>query len=187
MKQILWTIQHEEAWKVFEKTGVLVANEDHLFFEDDFRFAYDWLSQQMIQRIGAPPEGVRYPIWAWYQWEGKRKRQDLRCSGYAQRGTPMVQITFEAEEREFLLSDFDSWHCILNNNYLANSEAEWDDFYNKIPHPAQREIESSWQRVFDLNRYEPDWDCPPERRSVQATLWQIKMEQVKKTEHFIAK
>lgn len=187
MKQLLWTIQHEEAWKAFGKNGVLVANEDQLFCEDDFRFAYDWISQQMIQRIGAPPEGVRYPVWAWYQWEGKRKRQDLRCSGYAQRGTPMVQITFEAEESAFLLSDFDSWHCVLNNSYLANNEAEWNAFYDKFPHPAQHEVEPSWQRVFDLTRYEPDWDGPPERKTIQATLWQIKMEQVKKVEHFIAK
>lgn len=107
MKQVLWTIQHEAAWEAFEKTGVLTANEDHLFCENDLRFAYDWLSQQMIQKIGAPPDGVRYPVWAWYRWEGKRRRQDLRRVGCAERGTPMVQITFEAEEGTFLLSNFD--------------------------------------------------------------------------------
>lgn len=187
MKQLLWTIQHEAAWETFEKNGVLVANECHLFCEDDFLFAYEWISQQMIRKIGVPPDGIHYPVWAWYQWEGKRKRQDLRRAGYAARGTPMVQITFEAEENSFVLSDFDSWHCVLNSSFLANNEAEWNDFYDRIPNPARHEIEPLWQRIFDLTRYEPNWDCPPGRKSIQATLWQIKMEQVKKVEHFIAK
>lgn len=187
MRHKVQTIQHEAAWKNFEKTGILVANEDCLFCEAKFRFAYEWISQQMIRRIGTPPEGVSYPVWAWFQWEGKRGRRDLRYSGYAKRGTPMVQIAFDAEENDFLLSDFDSWHCILNNSFLANSEAEWDNFYNKTHYPTQHEIEPSWQRVFDLTQYEPGWDAPPEQKSIQATLWQIKIEQVKKVEHFIAK
>lgn len=187
MKQLLWTIQHEAAWEVFVKTGVLVANEDYLFCQDDLRFAYDWISLQMIQKIGAPPDGVHCPVWAWCQWEGKRKQQDLRRSGYAKRGTPMVQITFEAEETEFLLSDFDSWHCVLNDGYLALSEAELDNFYNQFPQPTRNEVEPSWQRIFDLTHYEPNWDCPPDQKSIQAILWQIKIEQVKKVEHFFAK
>ena len=44
-----------------------------------------------------------------------------------------------------------------------------------------------WQRIFDLTHYEPNRDCPPDQKSIQATLWQIKMEQVKKVEHFAAK
>ena len=54
---------------------------------------------------------------------------DLRLSGYAKRGTPMVQITFEADTKDFLLSDFDDWHIILAKNYIADNEQDWDDFY----------------------------------------------------------
>ena len=25
-----------------------------------------------------PPNDVIYPVWAWYQWEGVRKRPDMR-------------------------------------------------------------------------------------------------------------
>ena len=68
----LWTIQHEEAYREFERTGVLRANNDYLFCEDDFRYAYDWIAQQMAERIGTPPDAeTKYPIWAWYKWEGK--------------------------------------------------------------------------------------------------------------------
>ncbi len=187
MKQLLWTIQTEDAFKEFERTGILRANEDYLFCEDYYRFAYDWLSDQMMQRISAPPEGVRYPVWAWYQWEGKRKRRDLRTSGYAQRGTPMVQITFEADPASFMLSDFDAWHTVLAKQYLADNESEWDNFYESNPNPDQKDVQASWDRIFDITHHTPGWDCAPERKSIQATLWQIEMPQVKKIEHFIAK
>jgi hypothetical protein len=130
---------------------------------------------------------VLYPIWAWYQWEGKRNRRDLRQSGYAARGTPLVQITFEIEERSFLLSDFDDWHNVLSCQYVAETEDDWNRFYKELPSPEQADVEWSWERIFDLQRYCPGWDCPTERKSIQATLWQIEMSQVKKIEHFIAK
>lgn len=187
MKQLLWTIQHEDAYREFERSGVLVANEDFLFCGDDLRFAYDWLSNQMRGRIGQPPEGIRYPVWAWYQWEGKRKRRDQRLSGYAKRGTPLVQITFEADAGNFLLSDFDAWHNVLANQYVANDEVEWDRFYEHNPHPEQCDVEPSWERIFDIAHFTPNWDFEPERKSIQATLWKIDMSQVKKVEHFIAK
>lgn len=187
MKELLWTIQTEEAYRDFERTGILRANEDLLFCGDDLRFAYDWLSNQMVQRIGTPPETVRYPVWAWYQWEGKRKRMDQRLSGYAKRGTRLVQITFEADPGAFLLSDFDTWHIVLAKQFAANSEAEWDRFYEANPHPTQSDVEPSWDRIFDLSCCTPDWDCEPDKKSIQATLWQIEMSQVKKVEHFLAK
>ena len=187
MKQLLWTIQHEEAFSIFKKTGVLVANENFLFCQDDLVFAYDWMSQQMNARIGNPPKGVKYPIWAWYQWEGKRNRRDLRSSGYAKRGTPLVQITFEADADSFLLSDFDAWHNVLANQYVANDEADWDRFYGQTSLPKQRDITQSWERIFDITHFSPNWDCTPEKKSIQATLWNIHISQVKKVEHFIAK
>ena len=187
MHQTLWTIQHENAYREFEKTGVLRADEEHLFCEDDFRFAYDWLAQEMTIRVGPPPPNVRYPVWAWYQWEGKQKRRDLRCSGYAFRGTPMVQIEFEADTKSFLLSDFDTWHIVLANQFVSNSEYEWDLFYKQTLKPHQEDIQSSWGRIFDLTRYTPGWDCKPDKKSIQATLWQVEMSQVRKVEHFIAK
>lgn len=187
MKQLLWTIQHEEAYREFEKTGILVANNNCLFYGEDLRFAYDWLSDQMRKRIGPPPIGIQYPVWAWYQWEGRRKRMDLRQSGYAKRGTPLVQITFEADEDTFLLSDFDAWHSVLMKQYVAHDEAEWNRFYNQHAHPQQCDVEPSWDRIFDITHYTPNWDCTPEKKSIQATLWKIDMSQVKKAEHFLAK
>lgn len=187
MKETLWTIQDEAAFEVFQKTGVLRADLNHLIFDGEFQPAYDWMVSQMRQRIGSAPAGVQYPVWAWYQWEGKRKRRDLRHAGYAKRGTPMVQITFEADTKDFLLSDFDAWHFVLANHYIADSEQDWDDFYANGGESKTDEIIASWNKVFDLNRDTPGWDPEPKFRTIQATLWEVRMSQVKKVEHFIAK
>ena len=41
MKETLWTIQDEAAFEVFQETGVLRADPNHLIFDGDFRDAYD--------------------------------------------------------------------------------------------------------------------------------------------------
>ena len=99
----------------------------------------------------------------------------------------MVQITFEADTKDFLLSDFDDWHIILANNYIADNEQDRDDFYANNGDRRTDEIIASWDKIFDLNRYVPNWDPEPYVRTVQATLWEVRMSQVKKVEHFIAK
>lgn len=187
MKEILWTVQHIEAYKAMKEKGVLRADEQFLFCRDETESAYGWMSEQMRRRIGAPPDNVKYPVWAWYQWEGRRDRRDLRFSGYAKRGTPMVQLKFEADVKEMLLSDFDDWHQVLNNCYLADNEQDFDDFYASDHTDRQREIEASWEKIFDLQRYCSGWDTPPERKSIQAVLWEINLLQVRKAELFIAK
>lgn len=187
MKHLLWTIQDRAAYDIFEKTGVLRADQAHLAFDRDYQLQYSWMAEQMREYLGEPPRGVAYPVWAWYQWEGKRKRMDLCLGGYAPRGMPLVQITFEAEESDFLLSDFDNWNIVLNGQYVADSEQDWDQFYSTEKGNAQKEIVASWDKVFDLQRYNPDWDTPVDQKSIQATLWEIRMEQVKKVEFFLAK
>ena len=99
----------------------------------------------------------------------------------------MVQITFEADTNDFLLSDFDDWHIILANHYIADSEQDWDDFYANSGESKTDDVIASWDKVFDLNRYTHSWDPEPEHQTIQATLWEVGMSQVKKVEHFIAK
>ncbi len=125
-KYTLWTIQHEDAWMQLQQAGLLRADPDRV--PEDFRRAYDWMAEQMARRIGNPPNGVWYPLWAWYRWEGKHRPRDLRCSGYGERGTPMVQMELEIEESRVLLSEFDSWHTVLSGGYLALDEADFDRF-----------------------------------------------------------
>lgn len=70
---ILWTIQNKLAYESMKETGVLRVDENYIL-DDLFKEPYLWMASQMKKRIGNPPEGVIFPVWAWYRWEGNRKR-----------------------------------------------------------------------------------------------------------------
>lgn len=175
---LLWTIQHKAAYEHLLTNGALRADERHLFCEDDFRFAYQWISGQMLQRIGTPPDNVDYPVWAWYQWEGVRKRLDMRSHRkWTKKGAPIVLLTIDIPENLVLLSDFDMWHCVLNQSYLPLSEK--DDSEN----PTTEEIVKSWDKIFLTEIQTSYWNTP---KSTQATFWELRKEWVLKAEHFIS-
>ena len=68
---ILWTIQNKLAYESMKETGVLRVDENYIL-DDLFKEPYLWMASQMKKRIGNPPEGVIFPVWAWYRWEGNR-------------------------------------------------------------------------------------------------------------------
>lgn len=183
------------------------ADEDHLFCEDDFRYAYDWMSNKMIDAGLLPPQDVRYPVWAWYQWEGKRKRRDMRERGHEKRGEKIVQLTIEIDDQNVLLSDFDLFHFPLNRWYLPTDESDASAFekhyeslgysYQDLNNPGiqavdmkkiRADIVSSWDRIFWLEKEDDGWLYGKnEGKSIQATFWELRLEQVVKAEVFIAK
>ena len=204
---IIWTIQHHSAYEHLLRNGILRANEDRLFCEDDFRHAYDWMGQQMLSAGLMPPEGVHYPVWAWYQWEGIRKRRDMREGGHAKRGERIVQLTVEIEDKDILLSDFDLFHYVINDWYLpvnekddlafeAKHESLGYSFRDLQDHDIQTEemnqlrdeIRASWNRALLLDIEDDGWLYGRnEKKSIQATFWELRLDQVKKAEVFIAK
>lgn len=172
----LWTIQHRAACEEMFRTGVLRADSEYIL-EESFRESYEWMVGQMKKRIGNPPVGVELPVWAWYQWEGERKRPDMRSHGRSSdKGVPIVLLTIEVPEKHVLLSDFDYWHVVLNDGEIIFPIDE-----NAVY--SEEERQASWEKIFD---YECSFDG--EERSIglstQATLWEIKAEWVLKAEHF---
>lgn len=208
---LLWTIQNHAAYATLLETGLLRASEEHALFASDeevFRMAYDWMARKMVETGIQPPAGVRYPVWAWYQWEGKRKRRDLRSRGLGLRGEKYVQLTINVPENQVLLSDFDMFHSVLNKSYLSVDEADdeafdqefaaagysWGEWQNveiqtEAMQQFRRRIEQSWDRIFDLsNPQGDDWTVLPwDRRTIQATLWEVRQEQVIKAEVYVAR
>lgn len=77
MKQLLWTLQHEQAWNAFEKSGVFVANENYLFCGDEMRYAYDWIAQQMAEKVGPRPRVSVIP--SGHGISGKGNANDVIC------------------------------------------------------------------------------------------------------------
>ena len=175
---ILWTIQRHGAYEKLLKDGLFRVAEKYLPEEECFKRSYQWMAEQMSVRIGAPPTGVANPVWAWYQWEGKRKRPDMRThnKGYGGKGTPIVLLTIDVPEKCVLLSDFDYWHFVLNDMPLLFT------VNGVIASCSESEKRESWKQIFDISyRFEGDEDMPI---STQATLWEIKKEWVLKAECF---
>ena len=80
---ILWTIQPDEVFDEINRLGVYHCDPVKADVQGMFPEQYDWLAGQMRKRIGPPPEGVSYPVWAWYQWRKDRRKPDLRAQRWS--------------------------------------------------------------------------------------------------------
>lgn len=196
----LWTIQSLPAWAELQETGRLRAMSHHVS-EPTWVRAYQWMTRQMRSRIGPPPEADCQAIWAWYRWQGARRKPDLRCGGHLMRGEKGVRLTIDCPVERVLLSDFSLWHYVLNYWYLPSSEAAGEAFESELaghglsffdqkplPHEAYHSaIVESWNRCLDLEWHEPDVSERPEEKSVQATMWEITLDQVVACQRFTAR
>lgn len=199
---ILWTVQGYDAWLRMQQTGVLRADADYVWKE--FVPAYNWLVAQMEVCIGPRPPGVEYPIWAWYQYSGvRRKKPDLRSSGYLSKGERGVLIEFDIQDDLVLLSNFDMWHYVLNYWYLPTGEQDSADFDAELhahglsPHRTKplldpvyhRRIVDSWNLIFDLDWVDGEGfvSCSKEEKAIQATFWELPICDVRSTRMFTAR
>ena len=195
----LWTIQTAPAWDLMQQRGCLRGQRSHV--DRDFLPAYDWIADQMRERIGKPSSAcISIPIWAWQQYDGiRRKRPDLRSSGHLPTGTRGYRIGFTIADASVLLSDFELWHYALNYWYLPTSESDaeaFDTCHQNLrcswsnPPPDQRvnsAIKHSWQRMFDLDWHDPYVTAPNDQKSIQATLWQLEVSWVTIVDEFVAR
>ena len=178
---ILWTIQTEEVYETIQKTGVYHCDYFRSFLKD-CKIQYDWLVSQMIKRIGDKPIGVEYPVWAWYQWEGERKKPDLRSErwGNGWKGDRFACMEIDIPEQDVLLSDFDLWSIMLNNGLLSETEEEsieLENKYNRLSEQKKWEMKSkNWEGVFDLSPLENGWIIRGD--SIQATFWELRIDQI---------
>ena len=145
----------------------------------------------MRQRIGEPPQGVAYPIWAWYQLDGKLVKVDLRKTEFNNYHGEHYALTVEVPDEQVLLSDEESWHFVLNNWFFSSAanKAEYsrvETWFNTLPIDEQQaEKKKSWEKIFDVTPFESEWH----RRGcyVQATFWELRLEQVITARRFIGR
>jgi hypothetical protein len=185
----LWTIQTIEAWERCRSTGVLAADGRRVPFY--YRDAYRWLRQQAKSRL-ADYSGRPF-VWAW-----SHPKPDLRCVAHLPKGQQGVRIEFIVPADRILCSDFDAWHCVLNQGYLALSEEE-DDAWDRslkahglewqwqfLPPVERREMEKSWERIFDLEALNASsWTGPVTH--IQAVLERVFLQEVVRVDHFVAR
>ena len=101
----------------------------------------------------------------------------------------MVCLEIEIADSEVLLSDEESWHNVLYDGYLGCSENETeyeaeDAWFDLLPEEQQVRVKrKSWERIFDID---PPMDNGWHRMGmyIQATFWELRLEQVKKVRPF---
>ncbi len=202
---VIWSILTQQAWHDFQRRGLLRVNRRHV--SKDFLGPYIWMAGQMERRLAVRrPSKNAMPIWAWYQWEGKRCKPDLRSSGYLPKGDQGLRLELQVADDRVLLSDFDLWHYVLNYWYLPETEKGAEAFEKKLAradlalhgcdheHPLgnaqyRRELEKSWERIFDVNWADRRNAIanPPKKKSIQATLWEIVLPDVVNAKEFTAR
>lgn len=204
----LWTIQSLERWQRLEREGVLRAYR----FEPEFYCTpvFEWMRQQLRNRVGPPPDEGLYPIWAWYQWSNaKARRPDLRFSGHRSRGERAVRMEIGVASDDVLLSDFSLWHFPLNLSPIPeqaedeesddmfekrlqeagfNRPISFDDFESVMQHaelgPSFRK---SWEKIFDLDWCCPGLSDPKDGKRIQAVFWELRRENVRCVDFFTAR
>lgn len=184
---ILWTIQSEEVYRIIEDTGVYHCD----FSKSAFDFLdkqYRWLADQMKERIGKPPEGVNFPVWAWYMWEDERKKPDLRRErwGNGFRGDRFACMEIDISDDKVILTDFDEWSIILLNGLISDTEDEdslLEEEYNNLPDDRKWDMMSkNWERVFNITPLDNEWKI--RGSSIQATFWELRKEQIRNVRFF---
>lgn len=142
----------------------------------------------MAARIGAPPRGAVWPVWAWYMRNGKRAKPDLRAErwrcGPGNEEFTCLEIDVPADR--VVLSDFDVWHIILNDGLISTTEEEHLQlearFYSLPPMRRAAYQQQNWTRVFDVTPFENDWMM--RGKWIQATFWELRREQVRNVRTF---
>ena len=200
MKLQLWSIQDVACLEDFDKYGYLRC--PNYRFIKEWESAYDWMRSQMNKRIGVPELSNQYPIWAWYQYrDAKHKKPDLRRSAHLPRGNKGVRIKFTKDSSEVLLSDFDLWQQPLCfKSYIATNEQDHIVFEQKLkdlnlenakffelPTFLRKEIEKSWEKIFDMEYDWEYWTQPFESKMIQACCWEIRSEEIEEIQHFVAR
>jgi hypothetical protein len=138
----LYTYHDDIMIDLLNKNGVIYGDRNHIM-EEFYLDAYTWMNEQMIKHV--PDHSGNFPIWAYVNRPNLRKQSPVRENF-------TVRITADVPVERVLISNFEMWHCCLNNCHTS-SDDRWD---NATP----EEIRESWSAIFDLHVDYPknyDW------------------------------
>ncbi len=185
----IFTIQTYDAWQSLQARGVLRASVWHQ--SDLAPLAYQWMRQQMCARIGHPPHSFQVPLWGWAHEDAQSmidiRRHWMPVSRYC-------QIEIELKETAVLVSDFDLWHIVLMDDYVALDDQDRARFDREVARQAEApaglsgqrpsrglrysaslrdQVVESWQRIFHHDNDQGGEGGQTQGSSYQACFWEI--------------
>lgn len=197
----VWTIQTPNVLECLRRDGVWRADPAYVE-EESWSAPYRWMTDQLRNRIGPPPRGVRTPVWVWRQWRSRDKPlPDLRSRGHLPPGEAGVRLELDVAPERLLLSDFEQWHYVLNYWYLPRSVPDSTQFeklvrsrgmsyYRTKPLPdpgLHAQIVASWDRCFDLDWYNRALSAKRALKMIQGVVWELRLEDLKAVKEFVGR
>ena len=183
---IVWTIQPYSALDQLRESGVFRCAPEKSFNltkPNSLKGPYAWLAAQMEKRIGPPPDGVAYPIWAWHTWDFQRRCPDPDSAAFLKRREAKGLFTLDVPEGALVLSDFDAWQGVMLGTHVPNvrTEADYVELAARLDglegEALRAEIVRSWENVFRIDPVNSDFLV--RGRFIQATFWELRAESVR--------
>lgn len=170
---LVYTSQNKDVWQQLSLTDRYLANPKNLNamnnLDKNWQKAYRWMENKMSEKLNKPKKAIA-PIW-W--WPVTKTLDNIQPYDEDQ-----VIILAYLKENEYVASDFELWHYVLNRFYLHpnfhETEQEWDktdESYQKLPTKQKHQLMlNSWNKVFTNKQ--------PHNKDIQITSWQINLAQV---------
>lgn len=150
------------AWRFLKTHGWLGAYPRHAD-DEVFRHSYDWLRWRMTKRL--PNYTGRYPFWFWALRENEGLARDYEAKSSIKGAPAFVVLWVTIPRKLALLSDFQSWHMVLNCDPPVPNicpdcgkfqclDCRWTNQLHDgslFPNPKNRKDNAEWQ------------DLPPDR------------------------
>ncbi len=76
---------------------------------------------------------------------------------------------------------------VYYGDFVSDGPREEEEVEKQQVWRDRARVERSWERIFELERGDPAWYGDPSTRSIQATLWYVRLGEVRKMTWFTAR
>jgi hypothetical protein len=188
----LVTFQTIKAYNELLKNGILINNHKYIDYEKAGK-VYEWVVDEMLKKV--PNKNVKYPLWAWYKYGKIKSPPKHKTYGYFPGNeNQIVKITFEKNDNEVFLTNFNLYSFLLNNRYIPSSksdnenylkllkeynitEEELKAFVRKDKYKVHRS-DKNYLKIIKKNYESFKKILEPGNDRIQACIWNLKIEEV---------
>lgn len=134
----------------FQNPNILEAHSSEIicspkYWDKDMVTYYEWMYGEYQKRIGSQTKSL---IWVWEhipEWYFEYDEEEETDWHNNQADRYRLLITLEIPEERILWSDYDAWHCPLNDGSVLNELEIEEEEQGKV-----FDTMYGWERVFDF-------------------------------------
>lgn len=180
------TIQHIEVLNTLLQTGVYVPPTDltDSKYEScyvDHTTQYEWLLTQQRIHIKSNPHESRSVVWGFIDMPISRHLRIAEpsdcasnCDEYITSYNNSAIIILEVPDELVLKTDYEMWHCALNNAPVIYQDGATDEEYEQLlsVNMTHDQMIESWLTLIDCCKH-------PVNTTYQGTVWHLQKEWIR--------